>query len=360
MTRSKPTAPAGRRVRADTPSPTHARRRWTLLCSTVALCSLLGAGAPAPAGASPPRGSPAPPITLKDLDGTTVSTEKLAPRALVLIFGELTHEGIRQTCENVLDALADPRLTGDSVVPILIVAQDAPVAKLKEEAAQGHFPALILHDPKRDAFGAYRVLVVPTVVVVDGKGTVVHAMPGFLPRFKDVLIEALLLSAGKESPQAFEQVIDPKAEAVVPHEVVRADRLAHLGVELTRHGLYDMAAARFGEAISLVPAHTGAKLGLAELLLRQDKFSESEPLFRSVLATSPDAIEASLGIAALRIKRATGDDTAQAEASLRALIEKSPSQPRGRYLLGRICEGRGDLAAAAAEYRKAAESMLDR
>jgi tetratricopeptide (TPR) repeat protein len=217
---------------------------------------------------------------------------------------------------------------------------------------------LILHDPKRDAFGAYRVLVIPTVVIVDGQGKVVHAMPGFLPRFKEILAEALMVAVGKESQEQFDQSIDPKAQAA-GHETVRADRLVHLGSELTRHGLYEMAEARYTEALALSPGHTGAKLGLGDLMLRQDRLSDAEPLFRSLLAANPESLDAALGIASVQVKRG-GAEVEKALTSVRALVEKNPNQPKARYLLGQIYERQGDCTKAAAEYKRAVELMLDR
>ncbi len=310
------------------------------------------------ATAAPPEGADAPAIALKDLGGQDVTSASLAPRTLVLIFGELTHDGAKQTCGDVIDVLAEPRLAGANAVPVLIIAQDSPVNQLKELAAQSRFPAVILHDPKRDAFGAYRVLVVPTVVVVDPKGKVVHSMPGFIPRFKDVLAESVLVASGKQTKDRLEQAIDPKASGASP-EVVRADRLTHLGIELTRHGLYDMAEARFSEATKLSPGHVGATLGLGDLMLRQDRLADAEPLFRSVLAAKPDSLEAALGMVGVQVKRG-GDDLAKAEASLNGILEKDPKQPRARFLLGQVFERRGDASRAMIEYKKAAELALDR
>jgi tetratricopeptide (TPR) repeat protein len=320
-----------------------------VLGATVLAAAVLGA---------PPEGSDATPINLKDLADKEVSWAALSSHPLVLVFGELSHEGVKQTCGDVLDVLAEPRLIGTGAVPVLVIAQDAPLAQLREFAAQARFPAVILHDPKRDAFGAYRVLVVPTVVVVDTKGKVVHSMPGFIPRFKDVLGESILVASGKEPKERLEETIDPKAPVASP-ETIRADRLVHLGIELTRHGLYEMAEARFTEATKLSPGHIGATLGLGELMLRQDRLSDAEPLFRSVLASKPDSIEAALGVAGVQVKRG-GDDLAKAEASLNGILQKDPKQAKARFLLGQVFERRGDASRAMVEYKRAAELALDR
>ncbi|MBS0198682.1 MAG: tetratricopeptide repeat protein [Planctomycetes bacterium] len=320
----------------------------------LAACAFLGGDA----FASPPRGSPAPPITLKNIEGVPVSTEQLAPRALVLVFGEINHEGARQACGDVVEVMADPRFPPDSVAAILLIAGDTPAPQIKDQLAKGRFPATVLLDPKREAFGAYRVLVIPTIVVIDGKGKVVYAMPAYLQKSKEMLAEAILVAIGKEPPEQFEQSIDPKAGPET-HQTLRADRLAHLGGELTKHGLYEMAEARYTEATTLVPGHVAATIGLGELMLRQDRLAEAEPLFRSVLTAHPDSLDAALGIAGVQLRRG-GDDLTKAYTTTKALIDKNPKDPKARYVMGMVLERRSEPAAALAEYKKAAELLLDR
>lgn len=322
------------------------------------LAAWLGLFTVEPAAASPPRGSVAPAINLNDLDGQAVSTGALAPRTLVLIFGELDHEGARQACATVLEVLGSPRLAASSAVPILIVGKNDPPGQLKDAAAKGRFPAIILHDPKRDAYGAYQVVVIPTVVVVDGNGKVVYCMPGFLPHAREILPASILAAEGKLTPEQFERAIDPKVQAP-SHEVVRADRLSHLGAELARHGLFEMAEARYREALALAPGHVGASLGLGDLLTRCNRLDEAASLFRSVLDAHPDSQEAAMGIAAVQIKRG-GDELAAAETALNSVIEKNPKQPLAHYLRGQVLELRADIGGAMVEYRRAAELMLER
>lgn len=333
-----------------------ARRSGALL---VLMAVVLGcASAPAPA-ALPPKGSEAPAVRLPDLDGTMVSTADLAPRALVLLFGELGHEGVKQAAAEVLDVLADPRIDRDSVVPLMILAQDAEPAALKDEAARGRYPALILLDRKREAFGPYRILVVPSVVVIDQRGRVVHAMPGFLPRFKELLSLAVRVAAGKEPAEKLDQALDPKSGAPAGPNAVRAARLVHLGTELARHGLLDLAAARYGDALALQPDSNEAKLGLGSLMLRLGRAEEAEALFRSVLAGEPGSTAALLGSAEARLAKGP-DGASEAEPIVRGVIEKAPGDARAHYLMGRIREAKGAAAEAAADYRRAAEILLSR
>ncbi|MFO0829378.1 MAG: tetratricopeptide repeat protein [Phycisphaerales bacterium] len=334
--------------------------RRTLARTAAALCASLVALCAASTWASlPPRGEPAPPVRLKDLHGTEVNARALAPRSIVFVFGELDHPGTVQACAEVLDAMSDPHLEPDSVVPILVVAKKADPAALREQAAKGRFPALVLHDEARDVFGAYHVLVLPSVVVVNGKGDVVHSMPGFVPRFKEIVTESMLVAAGVDPPSKLEQVIDPNGVPAPTPEAARASRLAHLGGELAKHRLYDMAEARFAEALSVSPDSVEAKLGLGNLMLEQKRTKDAEALFRSVLASHADSIDAILGLAAAQLAEG-GDALDAAETAVRGVIGQTVSNARAHYLLGRILEERANLAAAALEYRKAAELLMQR
>jgi thioredoxin-like negative regulator of GroEL len=340
-------------------SPVRAARACRAAAVVAALLMPLTLGASVPAPVGPPRGSVAPRISLNDLHGAGVTTERLSGRTLVVVFGELGHDGTRQACGETLDAIADQRLEQEKIVPILITAQDRPAAELREQAAQGRFPALILQDPKREAFGAYRILVVPTVVVVDGKGVVVHSMPGFLPRFKEMLVEAMLVSAGRESPEEFDRSLGVQGETPADKESLRAGRLAHLADELARHGLDEMAEARYTEARAISPGNVAASLGLAALKLRQGQLDQAESLYRSVLASHADSTDASLGLAEVNLRRG-GDALTQAEILLRSVLGADARQPRAHYLLGLVHEQRGHCAEATAEYRAAAELLLKR
>ncbi len=286
----------------------------------------------------------------------------------------------------MLDALDDHRLEGHRARPILIIARDSPPPSLhadaadppeaartddKHEAREGRrWPATILLDPRREAFGAYRILVQPTIVVIDAKATVVRSYsgPAWGEGSKESLVELLVLMARGVDPERIARLVAGEGEpAAAPPEAARAERLVHLASELARHGLYDLAEARYAEATAASPGHQGAMLGLAELQLKRGRGAEAEALFRSILTRSPDAAEAELGLIAVAVMRsdeAPADEAsaalAQAEADTAGLIARRPDLPRAHYLLGLVLEKRGRRAEAASEYRKAAEMLLDR
>ena len=305
------------------------------------------------------RGMKAPPVVVNDLDGNEVTLAGMGGRTVVLIFGELYHTKTVEACRLVQTVLTDKRLAGQKVTVVLIVARNQPPAQLKSEAAGKPVPSTILHDVERKAFGAYRVAVMPSVVVVDGKGAVVHAVAGLTGRFSDIVTDCLLFATGRLGADQFEQALHPDSAADRNPEQVRAERITQLARQLVRRGLDDLAAEKYAEALALSPEHTPARLELGMLLLKRRALADAERQFRAVLSRQPQTVEASLGLAYVQTQRG-GDELPEAERIARELLVRSPTEPRAHYLLGLICQKRDLSDQAAASFRKAAELLMER
>jgi peroxiredoxin len=314
------------------------------------------------------RGDPAPAATLPDLDGKSVALEASRGRVVIVVFGEFYHARTRQACEQIRAVLKDPRLSDQQIRWILIITQDAPAADLRAEAAKEPWlasaggPAIILHDKDRRAIGAYEVAVLPSVVVIDTHGRVVHAAAGLVERFKDVVTDALLLATGKLSPEQFDLTLHPVTTTAPGEDTLRSERLARLADQLVRRGgatMEDLAAEKYAEAIRLDPQNLSARLGLGELSLRRRRLPEAEAQFRTVLRSEPESADAGIGLAFVQLLRG-GSELDEAEATVRKVLARNPSQPRAHYLMGLIFEQRHKTEDAAASFRKAAELLLER
>lgn len=310
-------------------------------------------------GAVPPRGSAAPPISLYGLEGDLIETSRFSGRPMVLIFGDLVHEGARRASAEVLEILRDERLAAREIVPIFLTAQSSSAEELRDQAAGGGIPAVTLRDPERSAFGAYDILVIPSVVVVDGAGTVVYAAPGLLPRFRELVTESLLVCTGQESAQEFERSLGAGEPPAAGENSVRAERLLHLAEQLAAHDLNDMAEARCREALALVPDSVPARLMLGELLRRGSRLDEAEAQLRALVEADPGLPGARLSLARVLIDRGEAS-LAEAEGLVRGVLAGDVRSPGAHYQLGLILERRGDLPGAASAYRRAAELLLER
>ena len=328
----------------------------------VALIACLLAALTAPAGAVMhlKQGMDAPPIKLKDVSGGEIGTAELRGRVVVVIFGEIYHEKTRDACAQVQAMIQDPRLVEQKIVPLLITSQEGKAEDYKLEAAR-QVSVTVLRDVQRQVFGVYQVAVMPSVVVIDKEGRVVVAVAGMIPRFSDILNDALLYAAGKLSDEQYRRTLNVTTQpaATGPTDAaLRSERLASLGRQLARRGLDELAAEKFAEAIQLDPRHTAVQLDLGMLQLRHKRLAEAEKQFRLVLAEQPNSTQARLGLAFVQATRG-GAELDQAETTVRELLSKQPAQPRAHYLLGMILEQRGKPAEAAASYKKAAELLLE-
>jgi tetratricopeptide (TPR) repeat protein len=339
-----------------------ARRAWDISWRKTAAAALLAVAttllAP-PATASPPRGSDAPRITLSDADGGRFDSADYKGKTLVLIFGELSHEKLAQACADIDAALADPRLPKDAGTPALVMAHDPGAEGLKNARDSAHLPKLVLADAKREAFGAYHIVVVPEVVVVGPDGKVLYALPSFTPNFKETLTQALLLASGKiDAAQFDEYLAHPGAGPAVSGPEAKASRLAHLARELVRRGLPEMAEQRYREAIEASPKCAQAQAGYGELLLSQGKLDEAQARFQTALDLTPGSLDAMLGLDAVLIKRG-GEGLNTADTDVRRILAGNSKVARAHYLLGLIHQQRSEQSEAAQCFKTAAELLME-
>lgn len=329
----------------------------TLAATTVAGLSVLFSGEMVQA--VPDRGDAAPPISLTSLSGREISLEDFPGATVALIFGELYHEPTREAMREISEILDEPNLQDEPIAPVLVIAQDKPADELREDAADAGLPTLVLHDVKRQVFGAYKIAVMPSVVIIDENREVVYGVAGKTARFADLVRDSLLLATGQLSEATFVEAIDPSTRTTKSTEEVRADRVTALAEQLARRGLSEMAEEKFAEALEYWPNHVGARLGLGKLFLRKNRLAEAESQFRKALVSSPDSVEASLGLGIVQTLRG-GDELADAEEIAAQILARNPSQPRAHYLLGLVHEQRDELEQAAASYKRAAELLMER
>jgi peroxiredoxin len=164
-----------------------------------ALALLLAIDARAVAVTHLTRGVAPPPIDLPTLGGSRVTLEGQRGRPAVVVFGELYHQRTLTLCGEIREVLASESLAGRAVSAMLVIGQDEETSTLAERARDPRLPPQVLHDARREVYGAYRVSVMPSVVVIDARGRVVHAAAGYTSRLRDIVNDALLVATGASS-----------------------------------------------------------------------------------------------------------------------------------------------------------------
>ncbi|HJQ83667.1 MAG TPA: tetratricopeptide repeat protein, partial [Candidatus Binatia bacterium] len=137
------------------------------------------------------------------------------------------------------------------------------------------------------------------------------------------------------------------AVAAVPEE---GFPLTKLGVVLYRRGDLHGAEATYREALGRrleIPERAVTENNLAQLLLRQRRCAEAEPLFRSALVPGPRFSGPYRGLAeCLAMTASDGAKLAEMQTLLERAVALDPRDGRAALLLGKthLAEGRRDEA----------------
>ncbi len=298
-------------------------------------------------------------LTMKAVDGSDVDTAKMKGSTLVLLFAETSQPQTERGIQLIINALDSAQLNDQSISWLLILSKHSDPENLLNDFTKSKRKPIIIHDTKRKAFGAYRTVVTPSVVIADKHGKFVHALTGFTPNFGDTVLDAMLVSAGKMTLDSFDKNLKGSIVEVKDEKHLKAERLTQFAKRLAQRNMTSLAEAQYRQALELVPDMQIARLGLAEILLSQEKTSEAHELFQSVLDQNPDSELALLGLATVSLKR-DPPDIAHAQVLVERAIKRNAFSARGHYMLGTIHERQGDWAKAAISYKSAAELLLKR
>ena len=133
-------------------------------------------------------GAPAPPFSVSDLDGTTVALESMRGEKIVLVEFWATW---CPPCRMVLATLRrmEPTLRDDNV-EVLSVNQGEAAEQVRRFVASEGIPFHVVLDPDGAVSASYHVTSLPTMVLVDRRGTVRWIHVGHMPE-TDELREVL-------------------------------------------------------------------------------------------------------------------------------------------------------------------------
>lgn len=296
-------------------------------------------------------------IVLKDPEGGAVRLSDLTGQPLILLFGEVDQRRTRQACKDLASLLKAPEMQGSNALAVLITTRIG--TSDNENAPDLHLPERRLLDPDRDAFGAFHVIVMPTIVVLDKDGRKVHAMPGFLPRMPETVLAAVRFARGEITREAFDEVLKPHAQVRQTDDQKHAARLVQMAERLRNRGMLDAAVDQFNEAIALDPRGVGALIGLGHVWAEKGEPDKALEQYRAALKIEPGSLDARLGIAFVLLERG-GDEADESYRMASAMAESSPDDPRVHFLLGTIHDRFNRCEEACASFRRSAELMLDK
>ncbi len=300
-------------------------------------------------------GDRVPALTLTSIQNTPVNTASTDIQ--ILLFGQTNHERTKRACEYIQDALENTQLDGTNITWIYILSKNSDPKTVNACGQDAIHAPVIVHDKSRKAFGAFGIITMPSVIIVDAQSRVVHTMPGLSPRFGDIVSSALLLAANKIEPDEFKQVLHPTA-APPSNNRKRAQRIVKLARQAVHRGMDDMAITQYTRAIEIDPSYTQARLALGYILIQNAQLDEAQGTFETILEQDPVNTNAQLGLASVHIKRIEGD-LGKAETIIREVLRREPNNPRAHYTYGLLFEKREQFKAASERFKKAAGYLLN-
>jgi tetratricopeptide (TPR) repeat protein len=119
----------------------------------------------------------------------------------------------------------------------------------------------------------------------------------------------------------------------------------------------EKAAEMYREALKLRPSHAAAHVGLARVLLDQNKFNDA--LAEIDAARQARAVYPEASAVEGRIQREAGSDAEAMRAFRRSIRDAGGFQPEAHVGLARVLEDKGQFAEAVVELRKALDQLSD-
>ena len=328
-----------------------------LLLQTLALLAACILNCPALADAQPVPGDTAPTLTFTTINGEAISTDSLRGSIQVLLFGKTDQQLTTSACEEIAHALSDPTLDGIDLKWLYILSKSSDPAQAESCAKGTKRQPVFIYDSNRQAFGAYSIIALPTVIIIDDQNRFVHFMPGLSPRFSDIFCAAVLHADGRIDRPGFEQVLKPETNKKSQSRV-RAERIIQLARHASKRGLDDMALKQYLRAYEVDPTYTVAALAAGYLYLKQNKLDQAEQTFHAILKLDQTSPDANLGLASVYTAR-RGDFLQKAQLLVSKVLTGNAKLARAHYVQGLIYEASDQTEKAAASYKQAAELLLN-
>ncbi len=349
-----------RQVESDNPRPGPVRLRnacplplWILLSAFSCVCISRAAVAVTDLE----RGDEAPAISAISVDGHQVDTLALKDTVLIVLFGETEQARTESAYRDISATLEDSLIPPDRIVWLFVLSKHSRPQEVPAVAEGSTVIPILIHDVGRTVFGEFKVMALPSAVIIDPANKVVHAMAGENPRLGDIVRDAVLLGLGRISAERFQQTLTPANSEQESGNIVRAERLTRLAEQLSRRGMTEAAEAKYLEALEELEECVAAQLGLGLLYLRTDSLSEAEIHLEAVLEIEPESERAILGLASVCLQR--GDkELPRAEELVSLVIERDPLIAHAHYLNGLIHERNDRLLQASQSFKRAAELLL--
>ncbi|UCC98822.1 MAG: tetratricopeptide repeat protein [Phycisphaerales bacterium] len=283
-------------------------------------------------------GDSVPSFFLPRADGTVglYPSEQLIGQPAAIIFWRPNHE-------LSLEALRDLEAVAQEVGPskFKILAVDAKLSSVQNVQAalvneKISFPIVL--DPLRTLYEKVGLIVCPTTLLFDAKGTLQFVVTSHARQFRQVVKARLRFFLGEIDEETMNEHIKPSIHRIEP-DLAAAWRMYNLGVQLQTEGRIDEATSIFEKVIAQYPSLAEAHCALGFLKFAAGDPNSAAERFQTALKHNPSLHQAQLGWGIILARTGEGR---KAEQILLPLVGHRSIAARTRYELGRIYSARGE------------------
>ena len=300
-------------------------------------------------------GAPIPNVSLdgyKNESGTSIGAH--AGKSMLLVFWGGDLEAKKKRTVKVLKVVKDlsSYLKKNGVVLMVVNVQNDTESVVTEvmEAADLSTPLYV--DPTRTVYEKFGLYVLPSMLLVDAKGTISGGV-GYSKDIAQRLRGEVDIMLGQKTHEELEAELNPKMKEI-PKEEKLALRHMHMGMTMTHKGMIDSAVRELQQALELNPKLTVARVELGCLYVGQDKLDDAIKELETGLDEQPDLFKAEICLAKVSAKMG---EVKEALEDMQALAFRHGRDSELHFLIGTLHEQLGAVDEAAKSYKKAYELL---
>jgi len=298
------------------------------------------------------RGQAIPAYSLPTLTSAAIDNPSGREHSLILVY--IAAEQVSSTKVAVESQQVFSTLKRDDIELQFVSADVAQANWFREFRDSASVRAPLALDFDRVLYGQLGIIVLPTTIVVDGKGRLKHVIAGYKPDFTHVLDAYARHTLGLLDDAQLETSLEARGFARDTPADRAARHRAAAGL-LREKGLLGDAEKELRQAIEIDPQGIEHRLDLASLCIALNRFDEAESLVNDVTKIESDNRRAKLlrGMLAYHAGRLD-----EAEKILTESLVLNTDPARTHYYLGLVYEAKKNPDKALEHYRKALERLL--
>jgi tetratricopeptide (TPR) repeat protein len=301
---------------------------------------------------------PTPLFSVTDGEGKEFAYQPGQGRALMVVFLSPGHANSKRALEELGVVIGQLKENSQALDVVVAMREStgvpASVAAWKQNGFAGR--VVVTGDDKRQLWGQFGCIAVPTVVICDMADKILWFEAGHGYAFQPVIRARLNQALG--IAQAIKPESAGKVQTAANDNVdARVKRLIHTAHLLSRKGRHDSALAELKKAGELAPQSVPVLLGLGQMYCESMQGQQALDVLGALSKVSASE-QAKVYLLTGWAQRLLNQFDL-AEASLKKATQLAPKEARAYFELGRVYQAKEQTELAASTYYRALSIVFD-